>query len=394
MKKKISILGSTGSIGISTLKVIDKKKNKFKIILLSSNKNYSLICKQIKMYKPKYFLIYDLNTFEKVKKKFKKNRVILINSLDINLNKIKSDIFVSAISGIKGLDPTLKIIQFTKKILIANKESVICGWKLIKEKAKKFNTEIVPIDSEHFSILQIIKNHKIKEIKKVFLTASGGPFLNLKISRFKHITIKDALAHPKWKMGKKITIDSATLMNKIIELIEAHKIFEIPIHKLGIIIHPNSLVHAIVMFKNGLTKIIYHETSMIIPIANALFNNNLDIDRFLGKQQIIKSKKSLNSIDTLIFKKPDSKRFPSLKIIKELNKYHSTPIIINSVNEVLVEHFLLKKTSFLNIFKVLKSVMKDRNYQKYAVKRASKLSDIYKIDAWAKKITLEKIYKK
>ena len=228
----------------------------------------------------------------------------------------------------------------------------------------------------------------------MFLTASGGPFLNLKISRFKNITIKDALAHPKWKMGKKITIDSATLMNKIIELIEAHKIFEIPLHKLGIIIHPNSLVHAIVMFKNGLTKIIYHETSMIIPIANALFNNNLDIDHFLGKQQIIKSKKSLNSIDTLIFKKPDSKRFPSLKIIKELNKYHSTPIIINSVNEVLVEHFLLKKTSFLNIFKVLKSVMKDRNYQKYAVKRASKLSDIYKIDAWAKKITLEKINKK
>ena len=136
MKKRISILGSTGSIGISTLKIVDKKKNKFKIILLSSNKNYSLICKQIKMYKPKYFLIYDLNTFEKVKKKFKKNRVILINTLNINLNKIKSDIFVSAISGIKGLDPTLKIIQFTKKILIANKESVICGWELIK-KGKK-----------------------------------------------------------------------------------------------------------------------------------------------------------------------------------------------------------------------------------------------------------------
>ena len=206
MKKKISILGSTGSIGISTLQIVNKKKNKFKIILLSSNKNYSLICKQIKMYKPKYFLIYDLNTFEKVKKKFKKHKVIIINSLNINLNKIKSDIFVSAISGIKGLEPTLKIIQFTKKILIANKESVICGWKLIKEKAKKFNTEIVPIDSEHFSILQIIKNHKIKEIKKVFLTASGGPFLNLKISRFKHITVKDALAHPKWKMGKKLQL--------------------------------------------------------------------------------------------------------------------------------------------------------------------------------------------
>ena len=163
------------------------------------------------------------------------------------------------------------MIKLSKKILIANKESIICGWNLIKKNALTNKTKIVPIDSEHFSIFTLLKSHKLNEIKKFYITASGGPFLNYKRKQFKNIKPKDALKHPKWKMGKKITVDSSTLMNKMLELIEAQKLFDIPNNKIDILIHPNSLVHAIIKLKNGLTKFIYHETTMIIPLANALF---------------------------------------------------------------------------------------------------------------------------
>ena len=372
MIKKISILGSTGSIGQSTLKIIDKKKNFFKIIFLSSNKNYQLICKQIKKYKPKYFIIKDAKTLRKVRKKFKQNKIKLIDEFDFKNTKNKSDIVVSAIPGIAGLEPTLSTIKSTKKLLIANKESIICGWSLIQKTAKKYKSEIIPVDSEHFSISQLIKNIKISEIDKIFITASGGPFLNFKIKQFKNIKPKDALKHPKWKMGKKVTVDSSTLMNKVLELIEAHKIFNIPLSKLDILIHPNSLVHAIVKFKNGLTKFVYHETSMLIPLANAIFNGKLDIKKFYNKKSHLNS----DYFDNLIFKKPDQKIFPIIKIIKRLNEFPATPIIINSANEVLVEQFLKKNTTFLSISKIIMSIMNDKIYKKYAIKYPNNVNQI------------------
>tara|TARA_B100001063_G_C16706264_1_gene525410 strand:- start:124 stop:1290 length:1167 start_codon:yes stop_codon:yes gene_type:complete len=387
MKKKISILGATGSIGISALSVIDKKKFLFNIILLSSNKNFTVICKQINKYKPKYYLINDFKTYKKVKKKYKNSKVKILNSLDLNKKKIKSDITISAIPGIAGLTPTINVINKTKKILIANKESIICGWNLIKEKAKKNKTDIVPVDSEHYSIRELIKNNKIENIEKIYLTASGGPFLNLKISKFKNIKPIDALTHPKWKMGKKITIDSSTLMNKIFELIEAHKLFNIPLSKIDILIHPNSLVHAIVKFKNGLTKILYHDTSMIIPLANAIFDGNLSIKEYFNK------KNNSNFFTNLIFKKPNKKIFPIIKVIKRINEFPSTPIILNSANEVLVEHFLQKNIPFLSISKIIMTIMNDRNYKKYAIKRPININQIKLVDRWAREITLKKIKK-
>tara|TARA_B100001093_G_scaffold431575_1_gene427678 strand:+ start:3763 stop:4932 length:1170 start_codon:yes stop_codon:yes gene_type:complete len=387
MKKKISILGATGSIGISALSVIDKKKTFFNIILLSSNKNFKVICKQINKYKPKYYLINDFKTYKKVKKKYKNSKIKILNSLGLNKKKIKSDITISAIPGIAGLIPTIDVIKKTKKILIANKESIICGWNLIKEKAKKNKTDIVPVDSEHYSIRELIKNNKIENIEKIYLTASGGPFLNLKISKFKNIRPKDALTHPKWKMGKKITIDSSTLMNKIFELIEAHKLFNIPLSKIDILIHPNSLVHAIVKFKNGLTKILYHDTSMIIPLANAIFDGNLSIKEYFNK------KNDSNSFPDLIFKKPNKKIFPIIKVIKRINEFPSTPIILNSANEVLVDHFLQKNIPFLSISKIIMAIMNDRNYKKYAIKRPININQIKLIDHWAREITLKKLKK-
>ena len=280
MIKNISILGSTGSIGRNVFKIIDSNKKSFKINLLSANKNYSLICNQIKKYKPKFFIINNLNVYKRVKYKFKNHRVEIFKSFNYKNKNFKSDITISAIPGLAGLEPTIEMIKLSSKVLIANKESVICGWNLIEKTAKRNNTIIIPVDSEHFSILELIKNHKIDEIKKVYLTASGGPFLNYKYNKLKQVKPKEALNHPKWRMGKKITVDSSTLMNKILELIEAEKLFKIPNHKLDILIHPESLIHAVIQFKNGLSKMLFHDTSMVIPLANAIFDNNVDINIF------------------------------------------------------------------------------------------------------------------
>ena len=386
MKKKISILGSTGSVGKSTLAIINKKKNYFKINLLSANSNFKLICEQINKYKPSIFYIKDQETFNKIKIKFKNKKIKVINKLSEKNLPFKNDIVISAIPGLAGLEPTLFMIKKSKKILIANKESIICGWNLIQKKAKKNKTQIIPVDSEHYSIMKLLENHKINEIKKIYLTASGGPFLNYNFDRLKKVTPKLALKHPKWKMGKKITIDSATLMNKILELIEAQKLFSIPNSKIDILIHPNSLVHAIIHLKNGLIKLLYHDTSMVIPLANAIFEGNLDIDKFYKK------KKNKNEIsDNLIFKKVNKKTFPVIKLKERLNEHPSTPIIINAANEMLVGEFLKKKMPYLNIYKHIFSIMNDRNYKKYAIKNPLNIKQIYKIDSWAKSVIKKKI---
>ena len=382
MTKLISILGATGSIGQSSLSVIEKKKNFFNIYLLSGNKNFKIINKQILKYKPYLYFISDLKTFQRVKKKFKKSKTKIINSF--NEIKKKSDITISAIPGLNGLAPTVYMIKKSKKLLIANKESIICGWNIIKKKALTHKTKIVPVDSEHFSIFKLLENHKISEVKKIFITASGGPFFNYKAKDLKKIKAKDALKHPKWKMGKKISIDSSTLMNKILEIIEAQKLFNIPNKMVEIIIHPNSLVHAMIQFKNGLTKLIYHETSMIIPLANAIFDGKLNIDEFYKKI-------NHQEFENLIFSKVNSKIFPVIKLKNRLNEYPSTSIIINATNEILVDQFLKKKIPFMCFFKIIKTILNDRNYKKYAIKTPKNLDQIYLIDNWARNKTIEKI---
>ena len=382
MKRLISILGSTGSIGLSTLKILDLKKSHFKPYLFSADKNYKLICKQINKYRPEIFLINNKTVYEKAKKKFRNHKIKIIKVLETKHLKKTSDITVLAIPGIEGLSPTILMIKKSKKMLLANKESIICGWTLIKKISLKAKTKIIPVDSEHFSISKLIESHKESEIKKIYLTASGGPFLNFKHSQLRKVKPKDAIKHPKWRMGKKISVDSATLMNKILELIEAQKLFNIPMRKLEILIHPESLVHAILELKNGLKKFIYHETSMIIPLANAIFDNKIDINLFL---------KSGKKIENLNFKKVEKKIFPIIDIKKRLNEHPSTPIIINAANEVLVDQFLRKNIQFLSISLVLKKILKDSNYKNNAVKHPNTIKIINEINNWAKKRTLEKL---
>ena len=271
MKKKICILGSTGSIGKTTLEIVSKNKKDFDVVLLSGNKNVKLLISQAKNFRPKYIYSNNFNLNESLKIFCKKNNINLINDLNF-LKKTKFDTTVAAISGIDGLLPTINIIKFSKKILIANKESIICGWKFILKELKKYNCHFIPIDSEHFSILNLIKNKDINTINNIYLTASGGPFFRKKIN-LKKVTPLQAANHPNWKMGKKISIDSANLMNKVLEIIEASLIFNLPINRFKIIIHPQSLIHAIIEFDNGLSTMLYHNNDMKIPIGNSLYNN-------------------------------------------------------------------------------------------------------------------------
>ena len=383
MKKKISILGSTGSIGLSSLKIIDKQINLFKPYLFSANKNYNLICKQIIKYKPEIFVINEKKTYEKIRKKFRNRKIKIKNDFNLLKIKKKSEITISAIPGIAGLYPTLQIVGLTKKLLIANKEAIICGWDLIMNKAKKTSTKIIPIDSEHFSIFNLLKGHNVGEINKVYLTASGGPFLNFSKKQLKKISPYQALKHPKWKMGKKITIDSATLMNKILELAEAQKLFNLSSEKIEILIHPQSLVHAIVDFKNGLKKFIYHETSMLIPIANAIFENNFEIKNIFKINNI--------QIKNLYFDKVNVNTFPIIKLKNRVNEHPSSSIIINASNEILVDQFLHKKLPFLHISKIIMDILGHRYYKKYALQRPKNINQIKKIDSWAREVTLNKI---
>ena len=278
------------------------------------------------------------------------------------------------------MEPTIKFTQKSKKILLANKESIICGWEIINKIAKKYKTQIIPIDSEHFSIMKLLENHKESEIEKIYITASGGPFLNLPKKKFKNIKPSDAIKHPKWSMGKKISVDSSTLMNKVLELIEAQKMFPFHLKKFEIIIHPQSLVHAIIKLKNGITKFLYHEPDMKIPISNAIFDSKINISTYINKK---------NKIKDLNFFDPDIKKFPVIKIIPKLNKYVSTPIIINGANEILVDLFLKKKISFNSISRYLFLVLKDKNYKKYAIQKPINIKNINMIDQWSKNLVLK-----
>ena len=353
MKKKLIIFGSTGSIGSTLLNIIKKDKNNFKIILLSANKNYKKLIKQAKYFNVKNIIITNNESYFKAKKYIKGENIRIYNNYDC-LNKIflhnKADYAMSAISGFEGLKPTLDIIKFTKIIAIANKESIICGWNLIQKKLKEYKTKFIPIDSEHFSIWSLIDNTKNSNLDKIFITASGGPFRKLPLHKFKNIKIKNALKHPNWSMGKKISIDSATLMNKVFEIIEAKKIFNLNYNQLKILIHPKSYLHAIVKFHNGLNKLLIHDTNMSIPIFNSIYSN---YEKKIKSQNI-----NLDIINNLNLHHVNVKRFPVINILKKLeNKDSLYETAIVSANDTLVNLFLDGRISFndisINLLKIL-----------------------------------------
>ena len=370
--KKIAIFGATGSIGSSLLDIIKKDKKTFKIELITANKDYKKLIRLAKIFMVKNIIITDNNSFLLATKHLKNTKIKVFKNFDIldkifNKNK-KIDYSMCAISGFQGLKPTLDIIKYTKTIAIANKESIICGWNLIKKDLKKYKTKFIPVDSEHFSIWSLINGNK-KNFEKIYITASGGPFRKFPLKKFKNISIKNALNHPNWSMGKKITIDSATMMNKVFEVIEAKKIFDLNYKQLEILVHPKSYLHAIVKFNNGLSKLLVHDTNMTIPISNSIYLNN---DKKIKSKEI--DIKSLNNLD---LKKVDRIRFPVLKILKNMNDKDSLfETIIVSANDKLVNLFLCGKIKFTDISNLLLKISNMSQFTKFKLQKPKNIDEI------------------
>ncbi len=372
MKKKIGIFGSTGSIGNNTFKIIKKNKKDFDIVFLTTNTNAKKLFNQTKQIKPKAVIIFDKKKFLKFKNKFLKRKIKAFSTFkDLKKSIIKSkiDYIMCSISGLDGLETTVNSISITKNIAIANKESIICAWNIIKKKLITNKTNFIPVDSEHFSIWSLLKNDNIKNVDKVFITASGGPFLNFKLKNLKNVNSKMASMHPNWSMGKKISIDSSTMMNKVFEIIEAQRIFNIDVNKFKIFIHPKSYIHSIIKFKNGQIKILAHDTDMIIPIFNSLYQNS---------QKTIPTKEiNLDVLNNLQLSYVDTKKFPSIKILNKINNNNTLfETVLISANDELVELFIRNKIKFLDIHTKLTKIINFKKYSDLIRKKPKKISDI------------------
>ena len=371
MKIKIAILGSTGSIGKNLLEIVKKDLKKYEIVLLTADKNYSELLRQAKKYDVKNLIINNNKSFQLLKKKNKNKKINIYNNYKY-FNKIfksKIDYVMSSISGVDGLNPTLNIIKFTKKIAIANKESIVCAWNLIEKKLKRHKTNFIPVDSEHFSLWFALQNLSKESIEKIYLTASGGPLLNVSIKNLKNIKLSQALRHPTWKMGKKITIDSCTMMNKVFEVIEAKHLFNLSYNQISILTHPNSYIHAIVKFKNGLIKIIAHDTTMKVPIFNTISHQS---NSFLKTNNL-----SLKKLNNLQFKQINYKIFPMVNILKIMpNQISLFETVITTTNDHLVNLFLNRKIKYHQINKLFFKFIKNKDFIKYKKMKPKKIEDI------------------
>lgn len=346
---KVGILGSTGSVGSQALDVIRKYKDQIKVELLGASKLSENLINQIKEFKPSY--VYVENAEEKSIDDTKKVLVGedgLKQAVNLDL-----DLFINAIAGIKGILPTYLLLKYNKTLATANKEAIICLGELLKDKYKK----ILPIDSEHSAIFQILKDSNQKEVRRIILTASGGPFVNMPAEDFENITVKQALIHPRWSMGKKITIDSATLMNKGLEVIEAHYLFSMPYEKIDVLIHPESIIHGMVEFVDGTVISNMSNPDMKIPISYALFypERKFISDNYLDFTKI----KSLN------FLKPDTEKFPLLKLAVECGKKGGVyPTVLTVADEIAVNYFLEERIKFTDIHKIILETLEKFDYNK------------------------------
>lgn len=378
MTNKISILGSTGSIGSQTLEVVDDLN--IEVCGLSANKNIDLLEKQIKIYKPKKVAVNDEKSAYMLKQRLG-NRVDIVCGMD-GLIEVATmpqiDTVLTSVVGNIGLIPTLKAIQAKKNIALANKETLVTAGKLVMEESKKYGVNIYPVDSEHSAIFQALQGNQNNKIYKIHLTASGGPFRNKSSDDLKHVTIEDALKHPNWSMGKKITIDSATMMNKGLEVIEAKWLFDVELDKINVIIHPQSIIHSMVEYEDGAIIAQLGQADMRIPIQYALtYPDRLEND--FPRLDFFKMSK-------LEFEKPDLEKFKCLQLAYDAIKIGGTmPAVLNSANEMAVQLFLNQKIKFLDIPRLIESAM-----NAYTVKYDYTLDDLKQADIYARQSVLEK----
>ena len=373
--KNITILGSTGSIGVQALNVISNHREQFNLIGISANQNVDLLIKQAKLYNPKYVCIVD--------EKHKKTLSDSLGSMDCKIlygrdgllelaSNDDANILLNALVGSVGMEPTIKAINAGINIALSNKESLVMAGELINKRLDAMNVNLYPVDSEHSAIWQCLIGEENKQIKKLILTGSGGPFRTKKISDFNTITKEEALQHPNWSMGNKITIDSATMMNKGLELIEAYWLFDIDIDNISILIHPESIIHSMVEFIDGSIKAQLGIPSMEIPIQYALTYP----DRLYSNCESL----DLTRVKSLNFEKPDLEKFRCIDLAyQSIKKGGSYPVVLNVANDILVNNFLNNKINFLDIPLLIEEALDKHNNIE-----TLKLEDINYLMDWTK----------
>jgi 1-deoxy-D-xylulose-5-phosphate reductoisomerase len=383
--KNIGILGSTGSIGRNTLNVVrnlNANGYKIEINFLSTNFNIDLLAEQINEFKPKKVFILNKNKSEEFKSKFNFPNLKIHDDTDDLIEMIKwndYDLLVNATVGFSGLIPTIEAIKSGKKIALANKETLVVAGKIINDLLEEYDTTLIPIDSEHSAILQCLAGEKTESINKIILTGSGGPFRNKTFEEIKNSTIEDALNHPNWRMGNKITIDSATMMNKGLEVIEAKWLFRIDAEKIKVVIHPQSIIHSMVEFKDGSIKAQLGNPDMRIPIQYAITYPDRVTSDF--------PKLDLSKNNSLTFEEPDLEKFECLKIAFDVLKQGGTyPVVLNASNEIAVELFLKGKIKFLEIPNLIRHIVESHKNQ-----NEFNIDDITEIDRQTRNEILSKI---
>ncbi len=380
--KNVVVLGSTGSIGRNALEVLSNFKEKFCVFGLSANKNARLLEEQIGRFKPKIAVIHDEQVFRNFPGTDDVELLCGTDGLRNLSSHPKVDLVINALVGSVGLLPSLEAVESGKILAIANKESLVMAGQLLMQKAKEKKAQIVPIDSEHSAIKQCLLSGNKEEVRRLILTASGGPFLKTGKEKLTEITVDEALSHPTWDMGKKITIDSASLMNKGLEVIEARWLFGIPADRIKVLIHPQSIVHSMVEFVDGSVMAQMSVPDMKLPIQYALFypervsSNNTRLD--------------LSRIGELTFQEPDMDKFPCLGLAYQaLNVGGTAPAVLNAANEVAVGAFLDHQIAFTHIEKVVRETL-----SRHQVKSSPGLDDILKADQWARQTAEELCFKK
>lgn len=351
--KKIAILGSTGSIGVNALNIIREAKDKFQVVALSGHGNYKLLLDQIEEFKPLYVSIGTEVGYEKIKEKFPNISIFLgdeglktIGSLD------DYDILLTAISGAVGIDATVEGIKKSKRIALANKETMVAAGDYINKLLKEYpKAEIIPVDSEHSAIFQSMLGGRREEVSKIIITASGGTFRGKKIDDLKNVKVEDALKHPNWSMGKKITIDSSTLVNKGLEVIEAHQLFGVSYDEIEVVIHPQSIIHSMVEFRDSSIIAQLGVPDMKLPIQYAFTYPNREAN-------IVLDKLDFKKISTLTFEQPDNETFKGIELAFKAGRIGGTmPAVLNAANEVAVELFLEGEIKFLEIYEIIENAM-------------------------------------
>jgi 1-deoxy-D-xylulose-5-phosphate reductoisomerase len=373
--RSLSILGSTGSIGLSTLDVVRQHPEKFSISGLAAGKDVVTLAKQIKEFRPAAVSVMDADTADRLKTllgDYQPNILHGIEGTTAVATVEEADMVVSAIVGAAGLIPTVNAIKAGKHIALANKETLVVAGELVSDLVKKHNVQLLPVDSEHSAIFQSLQGHRMEDVVRIILTASGGPFRKTSAEELKQVGLEQALKHPQWTMGAKITIDSATMMNKGLEVIEAHWLFSMPAEKIGVVVHPQSIIHSMVEYIDGCVMAQLGAPDMRAPIAYAL--------SWPERCESGIQKLDLTKIGTLTFEEPDMERFPALRLAFEALKAGKTyPAVLNAANEIAVAAFLDKKIRFIEIAETV-----DKTMQAHEAYTPVELEDYLQADHWAR----------